>query len=357
MNFSKFTAAIVAACLCTAGAQAASPGTAAQAGIPQGGATLAAIREAGHLTCGAVIDEDDYSEADTHGDLSALGAQYCRALAAEVLGDPAKAMFLASSDEPTALAALRDGKTDVLFGATPNPVIGNVYGVGFGPPIFYDGTGFLVTKESGITKIADMAKRRVCFINAAPPEKMVYDVLERQLPEPETRYPFSERGEMEVALLDGHCDAMIGDISWMANVRASMHAKVSNFTVLPVTLSIEPLSPVYRRDDPQFAALVDWTVWVLLQAEEHGVTQANAEAMRKSADPVAQRLTGGMPWIAKAFGLGDDAFLHAILAVGNYGEIYDHTVGMQSRLQLPRGRNALATNGGLMWALPIEQLQ
>jgi general L-amino acid transport system substrate-binding protein len=321
------------------------------------GETLAAVRRAGALRCGVVIDVDDYSEADTHGDLSALGADFCRALAAETLGDPGKARFLSLPDEPGGLAALRDGRVDVLFGATPHPVVGGIYGVAFGPPMFFDGQGFLVARDSGIATPADLGGRNVCFINASPPERGLYDALEPRLRVPEARFPFSERGEMEAALVGGHCDAITGDISWMANVRSAFHAQVARFTVLPDTISLDPMSPAYRVGDATWASLVDWTVWALLQAEEHGVTQANAEDMRRSADPVVQRLTGELPWIAKSLGVSEDAFRLAIEAVGNYGEIYERDVGAASALALPRGRNALASRGGLMWALPVEPLQ
>jgi general L-amino acid transport system substrate-binding protein len=321
-------------------------------------ATLDAIHEARALTCGVVIDEDDYSEADTHGNLSAFEADFCRALSAEILGEDAKVMLYSAPDEPTGLAALRDRKIDVLFGATPNPVIAGVYGVGFGPPIFYDGQGFLVSKTSGIASLTDLSKRHVCFINASPPEHVLYDVLEPMLKEREIRFPFSERGEMEVALVNGLCDAMTGDISWMASARAAFHGRKANFTILPETLTVDPLAPTYRAADPQFASLVAWTVWTLIAAEEHGVTQANVEDLRKSSDDaVIKRLTGAMPWIGKAFGVSDDAFFHALHAVGNYGEIYDRTVGDKSALLLPRGRNALASKGGLLWSLPIEPLE
>lgn len=320
--------------------------------------TLDGIRQAGVVTCGVVVDIDDYSEADTHGNLSALGADYCRALSAEVLGDPGQARFLSLPDEPTALTALRDKKIDVLFGTTPNPVIGQTYGVGFGPPIFFDGQGFLVPTEGGINTLADLAGRSVCFINASPPEQLVYDALEPLLAKPALHFPYSERGEMEMALVGGHCDAMTGDVSWMAQARASFHAQIARFKVLPDLISVDPWAPAYRRDDAQFASMVDWTVWALIQAEEHGITRANAEAMRStSTDPVVRRLTGATPWIAKAFGLPDDAFLRAIHAVGNYGEIYERDIGPASPLGLPRGRNALASHGGLIWALPVEPLQ
>lgn len=350
-----------------AGAPHPDPPAAASSDAPRDGAarapaagsgdTLAAVRRAGALRCGVVTDVDDYSEADTHGDLSALGADFCRALAAEALGDAGRALFLSLPDEPGGLAALRDGRVDVLFGATPHPVVAGVYGVAFGPPMFFDGQGFLVARDSGIASPADLGGRNVCFINASPPEQGLYDALEPRLAVPEARFPFSERGEMEAALVGGHCDAITGDVSWMANVRSAFHAQVERFVVLPETITLDPMAPAYRVGDAQWAALVDWTVWALLQAEEHGITRGNAEAMRASADPVVRRLTGGLPWIARSLGVGEDAFRLAIEAVGNYGEMYERDVGGGSALALPRGRNALASRGGLMWALPVEPLQ
>lgn len=319
--------------------------------------TLQSVRKAGVVTCGVIADEDDYSEADTHGDLTALGADYCRAVSAEIFGDPTHARFLTLPDEPSARAKLRDGKIDVLFGATPDPLIGAVYHLAYGPPLLIDGQGFLVSDRSGVKSIQDLSGKRVCFINAAPPEQTLYDALEPRLKTPELRFPYSERGEMEIALLDGHCDAITGDVSWMANVRASFGKRRAEFSILPETISIDPFSPAYRTDDPQWAALIDWTVWTALQAEIHGIDHQSFARMRQSKELVVQRLLGTTPWIAKALGLRDDAFAHAILWVGNAKEIYDRDVGENSRLQLPRGKSAPIQKGGVLWALPAEPLQ
>jgi len=318
------------------------------------GETVDAVRGAGTLTCAVVTDLDDYSEAGTHGNLSALGADLCRAVAAVVLGDAGRARFLSLPDEPSALAAVRDRKADLLLGATPDPVTGGRYSLAFGPPVFFDGQGALVAKDSGIASLADLGGRHVCFISNSPAEQTLYDALEPRLHEPEARFPYSERGEMEAALVGGHCDAITGNVSWLANVRVAFHAQVSRFTVLPETISLDPVTPAYRAGDPQFASVVAWTVWALLQAEEHGVTQANAGSLHGSADPVVRRLTGELPWIGKALGVPDDGFRRAIEVVGNYGEMYERDIGAGSALGLPRGRNALASQGGLMWALPVE---
>ena len=323
----------------------------------QAGTTLGKVRSAGSLTCGVVSDEDDFSEADRHGNLTRLGADLCRAMAAEILGAADRARFLTLRDEPEGLRAVHDGRVDVLFGATPNPAIGQVYRVSFGPPAFIDGQGFLVSKRSGVKTVADLAGKPVCFINASPPEQTLYDALDPYLRRPTAHFPFSERGEMEVAMMDGHCDVITGDISWMANIRAGFGKHAGAFAVLPDTVTTDPFSPAVRDDDPQWNALVGWTVWALLQAEAHGVTHANLQAMRTGNDPVARRLAGAEPWIGKALGINDDGFAHAIAAVGNYGEMYDRDVGTGSALGLPRGRNRLAEEGGLLWALPVEPLQ
>ena len=321
------------------------------------GPTLDAIRSAGSVTCAVVTDVDDYSEIDSHGNLSALGADFCHALAAEIFGDPGKALLLSRPDEQTGIIAVRDKRASVLFGATPNPMIGNAFGVSFGPPMFFDGQGFLVAKDKGISTLDQLGGRDVCFINASPAERTLYTGLDPKLAKPEAHFPFTERGELEVALLDDHCDAMTGDVSWLANARLGFKRFASRFVIMPATISLDPLSPAYRRDDPDWAALIDWTVWSLLQAESYGITQANAATMRDSKDVGVRRLLGTSPWLQKALGVSDDAFFHAIEAVGNYGEMYDRDVGAGSALKLPRGPNALAANGGLMWALPIETLE
>ena len=115
-----------------------------------------------------------------------------------------------------------------------------------------------------------------------------------------------------------------------------------------------PLGPAVRRGDDEFFAIVKWTVYALLEAEENGITQANVDQMKSSTDPVVGRLLGTSEDTGKLLGLDKDWAYRAIKAVGNYGEIFERNVGPKSALKLPRGVNNLWNKGGLMYAPPVR---
>jgi general L-amino acid transport system substrate-binding protein len=126
--------------------------------------------------------------------------------------------------------------------------------------------------------------------------------------------------------------------------------------LLPETISQDPLAASVRDDDPQWAALVNWVMEALVQAEESGVTQTNCKAMRAHADsdPVLRFLLGGSREIGHGLGLDDDWVARVIAATGNFGEIYERDLGSASHLKLSRGENKLRAHGGAMTALPFK---
>lgn len=317
------------------------------------GGVLDHVRETRSLACGIVSDEDDYSKADRHGNLAALGADLCKALAAAVAGADAKVLIYPYPDEPEGLRAVRAGTVAVLAGATPNVENGAAFGVGFGPPLFYDGQGFLVAKKSRIAGLSDLAGKQICFIAGTDAEEELSSTFAIRhiayLP-----FPFEERGEMEAALFTGHCQAITGDVSALAGFRRMFRARAADFAILPATIAKDPFAPAFRLGDPQWAAIVTWTVNALIEAEEDGVTAANIEAMKKSGDRRVQLLLGTRPGIGRTLGLDDAWAARAIAAVGNYGEMFERDVGHRSALQLDRGPNALWTEGGLIYAQPLH---
>lgn len=159
---------------------------------------------------------------------------------------------------------------------------------------------------------------------------------------------------MEAAFITGNCAAVTADVSQLAYERIAFKGLARNYEILPDVIAKDPLAPTYRLDDPQWAAIVNWTVEALIQAEESGVGRDNLDVMKKSDDPVIQRLLGVHRGYGQYLALDDAWVAHVVEAVGNYGEIFERDLGAESKLKLPRGPNNLWTQGGLMYALPIR---
>lgn len=317
------------------------------------GAVLDRVTSAAQLSCGINVDEDDYSKSNRHGNLAALGADFCRAVAAAVIGGRAKITVTPFPDEAAALRAVKEGKIALLVGVTPTPEIGMSFDVGFGPPLFYDGQGFLVAARSGITKFDDLRGKQICFIAGTDFEEALRSAFATRhidyLP-----FPFEERGEMEVALATGHCKAITGDVSYLANIRRLFRTKAKDFVILPNVITRDPFVPAFPQGDVAWHQIVDAVTDALIEAEEAGVTGANLEAMKANGNRDVKRLLGVIPGGGKALGLDDGWAARAIAAVGNYGEIYDRDVGQKSLIALDRGRNALWNEGGLVYAYPLR---
>jgi general L-amino acid transport system substrate-binding protein len=315
--------------------------------------TLAKVRAAGRLACGIVVVEPERNKEDRHFGLEDLDRAICRAVAVAALGSKARADFTAYDSELAAFIGVQRGAVDVVVGVTPGPTAAWAHHLRFGPPIFYDAQGVMVERGKGITSLAGLAGRLVCVIDGTETQE-VLDAMLRARGIAYHQFPFQEEGEMDAALVIDYCAAVTADLSQLADKRASFHGRGRDFVILPETLSLDPAAPAYRDGDPQWAAIVDWTVYALVQAEASGITAADVTARRNDADPAVQRLLGIDFAAGRALGLEYDWAAEVIASVGNYGEIYYRTVGEGSRLRLPRGLNALWTKGGLMYPLPFR---
>jgi general L-amino acid transport system substrate-binding protein len=316
------------------------------------GGMLEHVKSAGELSCGVVTEDYDYSKDDTHGNLTALGTDTCKGVAAAVLGEHGRLLVSAFPDEHHGLEAVESGKIALLAGATPRASTGARYSIGFGQPFFFDGQGFLVANTAGINSIGDLADKQICFIANTEAEISLAAALRKRnikfLP-----FPFEEQGEMQAALVAGHCAAMTGNISQLANARATFHGRTDNFVILPDIITFDPLAPAFRRDDPQWETIVNWTIYAAIQAEASGVTRANVDTMSASEDPATNRLLTKAGGLGRALDLDENWAVHVIKAIGNYGEMFDRDVGQRSPLKLDRGMNALwTTKDGLMYPLP-----
>ncbi len=317
------------------------------------GATLDKIKAAASLPCGINTEEPEYSTQDAHGNHSAFDLDICKAVAVAVLGPNARFTVMSYRDEQDALKALKSGEIALLATGSPNYINTANAGFGFAQPVFFDYQGFLVNKNMGIASPQDLAGKKICYLGGTEIETQLGGYMARAkikwLP-----FVFQEEGEMEAAFVTNNCAAISADVSQLAYEQIAFKGLAKNFGILPDVIAKDPLAPTYRLDDPQWATIVDWTVNALIQAEESGVTKANLAEMKKSDDPVIRRLLGTQRGYGQFIGLDDAWAARVINAVGNYREIFERDLGSGSVIKLARGPNALWTQGGLMYALPIR---
>ena len=323
-------------------------------GHTAGATTLDTVRAHGALRCGFVETPEDWNKDDLHGALSPLDLEMCKAVAVTALGAQAKVEAKKYDSETDAKDGLGKSEVDIVMGLTPDATSMWHWHIAFGPPIFYDGQAVMVRADSTAASFQDLGGMSICVVEGTDNERQLQAQAHirgvKLAPD-----AFQEEGEMEDAIVVRHCDGVSAYISRIAQIRMTYPKDLGKDKILADVLTLSPVTPAYRRDDPQWGMIVDWTIHALVQAEASGITQANLAGQGESEDIIAQRLLG-IDWaVSRALGLKDhDWAAQVINVVGNYGEIYDRTVGLNGSLQLPRGLNALWLNGGLMHPLPIQ---
>jgi general L-amino acid transport system substrate-binding protein len=313
--------------------------------------TLDAVRAAKHLKCGVVAASDDWNRTDIHGDLSDLGGEICKAVAIAILGDAATADVPEFPGEPEALTGLKTGLVDLLTTVSPDVTVATQYGVGFGPPIFFDTQRLIVSRAEGIGSVTDLRDRLICAMDMTEPQRTLQDEM-TAIGVPFALMAHSEQGEMDAAIAVRHCSAGTGMETRLAQSRQNFHSLVSEFDFLPARFGLEPVAPAYRYGDQKFGLIVDWTVYALIEAEALGITKANVSQAMHREDARAERLLGNDYATAQALGLAPDWAAKVIAGLGNYGEIFDRTVAQPYHLD--RALNRLWIDGGLMRPLPIR---
>ena len=327
--------------LCVAGVSAASA------------ATLDTVRQRGTLVCGVSTGFAGFSAPDSQGNFKGLDVDYCRALAAGVLGDPAKVRYVALTAQ-NRYTALQSGEIDVLYrNSTETFLRGTTLGLRQGPVNFYDGQGFVVKKDTGVKDLKALNGATVCVAQGTTHEVTLGDYGRANNIDWKPLV-FDRVDTMYQTFFGGRCDAMTQDASALAGAVTTAAPNPADYVVLPITISKEPLGPFTRNGDEVWSDVITWLHYGLIEAEELGVTQANVDEMTKSSSPGIQRLLGVSGDLGSRLGL-DNKWMQGILkATGNYGEIYERNVGKSSPLKLDRGLNALWTKGGLMYAIPFK---
>jgi len=323
----------------------------ATAGVTTAG-TLDEVREKGFIQVGVNGGVFGFSMPDKKGVWEGLDADTGRAVAAAVFGDASKIKFVALTAVQR-LPALQSKEIDVLCRNTTQTLTREtVNGLNFCHVNFYDGQGFLVPKSLGIKSAKELEGATVCVLPGTTTEMNAADFFRANNMKWKP-VVIEQTAELSKAFFAGRCDCLTSDASQLAAHR-SVATNPDNYIILPEIISKEPLAPVVRHGDDQWYDIVNWTVMALIQAEEFGITSKNVDSMLTSKDPGITRFLGVTPGMGKALGLDDKWAYNIIKQVGNYGEIFERSVGPNTPLKLERGLNDLWTRGGLMYSAAMR---
>jgi general L-amino acid transport system substrate-binding protein len=304
------------------------------------------------LTCGVSTGITGFSSTDSKGEWQGLDVSFCQSVAVAVLGDASKVKYIPLTAKER-FTALQSGEIDVLARATTwTETRDTSLGLNFAGVNYYDGQGFLISKKLGVSSAKELDGATFCIQAGTTTEMNLTDYFKANKMEYKA-VTYDTSAQTIDGFKKGRCDAVTSDVSQLYSLKLKMDDP-NSVAVLPEVISKEPLGPVVRQGDDKWFNIVKWTLFATLEAEELGVTKANAKAQLKSATPGVQRLLGVQGKMGENLGLKAEWAYNVISQVGNYGEIFEATVGKGSPLKIDRGLNKLWSDGGLMYSMPIR---
>ncbi len=321
----------------------------AQAPLPPAD-TVTAIRSRGQLACTTAPSTVGFAFPDSQGIWRGMDVDYCRAVATAILGDPSRIRIVPSSTAQR-FTMLQSGEVDMIVRATTWTLAREAQlGLAFAGVSVYDGQGFLVHRDSGVTSARQLDGATICVSPGTTTELNLADYFRTHRMR-FTPVVIDNVEEIRNAFMARRCDAYTTDASALASFAAAQGANLNRYLLLSEIISKEPLGPAVRKGDWRFFDVVRWTHFALLTAEELGITQANIMSFADSSNPDVQRFMGRTGELGRMLGLENDWAVRVIRAVGNYGELWERNM---TPIGFPRGVNNLWTKGGLQYAPPMR---
>lgn len=317
-----------------------------------GASTLDDVLARGFLKCGVSEGQPGFSQIDDDGQWQGFDVEYCRAIAAAVLSD-ADAVEYTPLPASQRFDALVEGDVDILSrNSTWTMARETGLGISFVGVTYYDGQAFMVRQSMGLTSALELSNATICANAGTTTVLNVTDFFE-QRGMPFELVTFENVDEVVAAYDSRRCDAYAHDTSGLFAQRLNLTSPQEHI-VLPEVISKEPLSPAVRGGDQAWFNIARWVLFAMINAEELGLTSDNIASFQNSENPAVARLTGAQGDFGQMLGVHADWAFEVISQVGNYGEVFERTIGSNSELGIGRGLNALWSEGGLLYAPPIR---
>jgi general L-amino acid transport system substrate-binding protein len=319
----------------------------------QAGPVLDAVKARGELICGTRGDTQGFARRDNAGKYSGMDVDMCRAVAASIFGNADKVKYV-PLEAAKRFSTLQQGGVDMLASGTSYTLTRDAtLGLDFVGIYYFDTQAFMAPRKLGKKSVRDLSSASVCVQSGTTTAENVEEYF-RNNNMALKPVLLASLDEMRAAFFAGRCDLYAADRSAVYATRAAYAANPNDYLVLPESASREPLSLIVRQGDRPFSDIVRWSLYAMIQAEELGITSRNVDEMLKSTNPSVSRLLGVVPGLGKALKLDDRWAYNIVKQVGNYGESYERNVGSGSVLHIPRGLNALASQGGMQYAPPFR---
>ncbi|MEP1208050.1 MAG: amino acid ABC transporter substrate-binding protein [Rhizobiaceae bacterium] len=316
-----------------------------------GAATLEDVKARGSLLCGVNENLEGFAKNGANG-WEGFDVDFCRAVAAAIFGDAKKVDYVPLSADQR-FEALKSKKIDLLSRNSTWTLSRELkYGLTFAGISYYDGQGFMVPRSAGVLSSLDLNGTKVCVLDGTTSKDNIPDYFVANNMAYEI-VALDTSSEALAAYHEKKCNVITSDISQLYAWRLRLDQPDEQI-ILPDTISKEPLGPVVRQDDVAWATLVKWVLFALINAEELGVTSQNLDQALASKKPSIKRFTGTDNDLGTQLGIANDWTVKTIGQVGNYGEIFDRNLGVDSRLGIVRGMNQLWNLGGVLYAPPYR---
>jgi general L-amino acid transport system substrate-binding protein len=314
--------------------------------------TLRRTVKRGHVLCGVNTGLPGFSSADAKGEWSGFDVDFCRAVAAAIFNDPTKVKFV-PLDANQRFKELGNRTIDILSrNSTWTMSRETEYALHFAGVSYYDGEGFMLRKSRNIDTGLELGGTKICVQGNTTTQLSLGDYFRAN----NMKFEEVKSDKIDDLLRNydsGQCDVLTADVSQLYALRLKL-SKPDEHVILPDVISKEPLAPVVRQKDDDWLMIVKWTLYAMLNAEELGVNSKNIDEAMKSKKPDVMRFVGSEGAYGEALGLSKDWAVRIIRHVGNYAEVYERNVGVDSPLQIPRGLNQLWSSGGIQYAPPIR---
>ena len=313
---------------------------------------LETVKERGYIVCGVNSGLPGFAAQDEEGNWTGLDVDFCRAVSAAVFGDADKVEYIGLNSAQR-FPTLASKSIDILSRNTTWTISRDVNLMfEFAGVSYYDGQGFLIPTELGITSATQLNGAFVCITPETTSELNLNDYFAEQNMAYMPVYVEGNK-DAKAKLFAGECDVFTTDASGLASARAGAD-NPEDWVVLPEIISKEPLGPLVRQGDQEWEDVVRWTLFAMISAEEMGITSKNVDLMLTSKSKEVKRLLGVEGYMGPMLGLGMKFGYNIIKQVGNYGESFDKHIGLGTPLNLERGLNNLWNNGGILYVPPFR---